>query len=95
MIGSENWARESGPNPSVVGGVLELLLRREWVATIHQVLDCSPTNRERQLGLDCHETGKDASLSRPRAGVPKACDRKSGVANGGGQYRSKACMHRM
>ncbi|WZZ00090.1 hypothetical protein YC2023_072418 [Brassica napus] len=24
---------------------------------IHQVLDCSPTNRERELGLDRRETG--------------------------------------
>ncbi|GJY69310.1 hypothetical protein Tco_0472292, partial [Tanacetum coccineum] len=27
-----------------------------WARGIHQVLDCSPTNRERELGLDCRET---------------------------------------
>ena len=28
-----------------------------WMERIHQVLDCSPTNRERELGLDRRETG--------------------------------------
>ncbi|GKE24858.1 hypothetical protein Tco_1436370, partial [Tanacetum coccineum] len=34
---------------------------------IHQVLDCSPTNRKRELGLDRRETGIAAKL--PSAGL--------------------------
>ncbi|GKA77613.1 hypothetical protein Tco_0784074 [Tanacetum coccineum] len=40
---------------------------------IHQVLDCSPTNRERELGLDRRETGLEAercavAVCRPAVG---------------------------
>ncbi|KAI3477208.1 hypothetical protein L1887_61115 [Cichorium endivia] len=119
-IGSEGWARGYPvPNPSAVGGLLELLPRRERVAAcrpgdglgtapsgafpgrrtanselrgnaplfgpkaclgrpiraedivsrIHQVLDCSPTNRERELGLDRRETESGLEATR----VPAAC----------------------
>ncbi|CAN6848885.1 unnamed protein product [Brassica oleracea] len=40
---------------------------------IHQVLDCSPTNRERELGLDCRETVRLASI-RPQKNQRKMID---------------------
>ncbi|KAG9444579.1 hypothetical protein H6P81_015919 [Aristolochia fimbriata] len=82
------------PEPSVVGGLLELLPWQERVVAcrpgdglgtaplgavpgrrttdselvrIHQVLDCSPTNREHDLGLDRRE------IARPMPPSPPAC----------------------
>ncbi|WZZ15297.1 hypothetical protein YC2023_108386 [Brassica napus] len=36
---------------------------------IHQVLDCSPTNRERELGLDRRETGRGGCFVEPSHGI--------------------------
>ncbi|CAN6871602.1 unnamed protein product [Brassica oleracea] len=47
------------------------------VSRIHQVLDCSPTDRERELGLDRRETGLGTS-----ALIPKCCRLGSRLLNG-------------
>ncbi|KAL4554402.1 hypothetical protein LXL04_039412 [Taraxacum kok-saghyz] len=44
-------------------------IRAEDIVRIHQVLDCSPTNRERELGLDRRETESGLEATR----VPAAC----------------------
>ncbi|CAN7088838.1 unnamed protein product [Brassica rapa subsp. narinosa] len=48
------WKRLSRRPKTHVGGSI-----RRRTFRIHQVLDCSPTNRERELGLDRRETATD------------------------------------
>ncbi|KAK8475954.1 hypothetical protein V6N13_105121, partial [Hibiscus sabdariffa] len=44
---------------------------------IHQVLDCSPTNRERELGLDRRET--ESGLEATHAPVARLPTRSRGL----------------
>ncbi|KAG5620299.1 hypothetical protein H5410_005517 [Solanum commersonii] len=48
---------------------LEEFHRDSWLveAKIHQVLDCSPSNRERELGLGLRETDKSSTRALPVA----------------------------
>ncbi|CAN6973632.1 unnamed protein product [Brassica rapa subsp. trilocularis] len=48
------WKRLSRRPKTRFGGSIRA---EDIVSRIHQVLDCSPTNRERELGLDRRETG--------------------------------------
>ncbi|CAN6972910.1 unnamed protein product, partial [Brassica rapa subsp. trilocularis] len=48
------WKRLSRRPNTRFGGSIRA---EDIVSRIHQVLDCSPTNRERELGLDRRETG--------------------------------------
>ncbi|CAN7111011.1 unnamed protein product [Brassica rapa subsp. narinosa] len=48
------WKRLSRRSKTRFGGSIRA---EDIVNRIHQVLDCSPTNRERELGLDRRETG--------------------------------------
>ncbi|CAN7111008.1 unnamed protein product [Brassica rapa subsp. narinosa] len=50
------WKRLSRRPKTRFGGSIRA---EDIVSRIHQVLDCSPTNRERDLGLDRRETGTD------------------------------------
>ncbi|CAN6974176.1 unnamed protein product [Brassica rapa subsp. trilocularis] len=50
------WKRLSRRPKTRLGGSIRA---EDIVSRIHQVLDCSPTNRERELGLDHRETSTD------------------------------------
>ncbi|CAN7100432.1 unnamed protein product [Brassica rapa subsp. narinosa] len=50
------WKRLSRRPKTRFGGSIRA---EDIVSKIHQVLDCSPTNRERELGLDHRETATD------------------------------------
>ncbi|CAN6967649.1 unnamed protein product [Brassica rapa subsp. trilocularis] len=50
------WKRLSRRPKTRFGGSIRA---EDIVSRIHQVLDCSPTNRERELGLDRRETATD------------------------------------
>ncbi|CAF2098338.1 unnamed protein product, partial [Brassica napus] len=50
------WKRLSRRPKTCFGGSIQA---EDIVSRIHQVFDCSPTNREREFGLDCRETATD------------------------------------